>query len=339
MPELPEVETVRIGLARHLPGLKITSAKALHPRLWRHQIKMVPGLVNAGLLTPKQALNPEEVFASVLTGNRVKTVARRGKFMWLVLENGALAVIHLGMSGQALLHEPNPSGKETPDASEYLAEPGESPTDLTARLVRRQGKPDDKHLRALLELEHGYRLRFIDQRTFGHITVCAPLATEDGYPGGFGSELAVIPEYLSHIERDLLDEALDVDRLIKRLKNTHRPVKTALLDQGLVSGVGSIYADEGCFLAGVRPGKMSHRLSAKQWHDVLEATAEVMRRALEVGGTSFDSLYVNVDGAPGFFARSLNVYGRAGKPCKTCGNVLQKTVIQGRSAVFCSHCQ
>lgn len=340
MPELPEVETVRSGLAKHLPGLVIQHAKPLHPRLWRHQTKAVAGLVEAGLLPEEKALNPAVSFSYLLENHRVQEVARRGKFMWLVLDSGALAIIHLGMSGQALLDEPDSNRTDdVADPTDFLASPGSSPTDLTARLVRRQGAPDNKHLRALLEFDRGYRLRFIDQRTFGHITVCAPLATEDGQPGGFGTEAAVIPQLLTHVARDLLDPALDRKRLIKRLRNTQRPVKTALLDQGLVSGIGSIYADEGCFLAGVRPTVLANRVSGKKWEGVLDGTAEVMRRALNAGGTSFDALYVNVDGAPGFFARSLNVYGRAGEPCKTCGSTLTKVVVQGRSAVYCPKCQ
>ena len=123
------------------------------------------------------------------------------------------------------------------------------------------------------------------------------------------------------------------------MKAKRAAIKTVLLNQEVVSGIGNIYADEALFLAGVRPRLSAALLSRPTLHRILEAAAEVMERALEQGGTSFDSLYVNVNGASGYFSRSLNVYGRGGEPCKKCGAPIKRVVVGGRSTHYCAACQ
>ena len=158
-------------------------------------------------------------------------------------------------------------------------------------------------------------------------------------PGGRGDEAPLLPAGATHIARDLLDPHLDEAGVVGRMRSSRRAVKTLLLDQGIVSGIGNIYADEGLWAARVHGLRRGEELGPRVTARILRETAGVMRRALEVGGTSFDSLYVDVEGAAGFFARQLAVYGRAGLPCRRCGAPLRSEVIGGRSHAFCPRCQ
>ena len=166
-----------------------------------------------------------------------------------------------------------------------------------------------------------------------------PAPTPDGAPGGAGSPDALLPADAAHIARDLLDPALDRRGAVARVRSSGRAVKTILLDQRVVSGIGNIYADEGLWAArlhGLRPGsRLGPRVAAR----LLEQTAAVMERALAAGGTSFDALYVDADGAAGFFARELAAYGRAGLPCRRCGAPMRVETIGGRSHTSCPRCQ
>ena len=157
-----------------------------------------------------------------------------------------------------------------------------------------------------------------------------------------GDPQPLLPADATHIARDLLDPALELSGptgVVARARSSRRAIKTLLLDQGLVSGIGNIYADEGLWEAGVhglRPGTgLGPRVVAR----ILQSTAEVMRRALEVGGTSFDALYVDVEGAAGFFARELGAYGRQGLGCRRCGATMQREALGGRSHTYCPRCQ
>ena len=160
-----------------------------------------------------------------------------------------------------------------------------------------------------------------------------------GAPGGAGSPDALLPVDAAHIARDLLDPALDRRGAVARVRSSGRAVKTILLDQRVVSGIGNIYADEGLWAArlhGLRPGsRLGPRVAAR----LLEQTAAVMERALAAGGTSFDALYVDADGDAGFFARELAAYGRAGLPCRRCGAPMRVETIGGRSHTSCPRCQ
>ncbi|WP_241228091.1 bifunctional DNA-formamidopyrimidine glycosylase/DNA-(apurinic or apyrimidinic site) lyase [Actinobaculum sp. 352] len=235
-----------------------------------------------------------------LKNSRISAVVRRGKFLWFDLGDAAL-VAHLGMSGQFRL----------------------------GGCVR--------HTRAVLTLDDGQRRIFADQRTFGYLApdFWAPSAV----PGGEGSQRCAIPSMVQHIARDLLDPALDRQRLSERTCRKKTPIKTALLDQTLVSGIGSIYADEALFAARIHPLRPANTLTGQSvFHLYTEASA-VLEAALMVGGTSFDALYVGVDGETGYFEISLQAYGRSGRPCSRCGNTLETLRVSGRSAVFCPFCQ
>ncbi|MGZ4442516.1 MAG: bifunctional DNA-formamidopyrimidine glycosylase/DNA-(apurinic or apyrimidinic site) lyase [Nocardioidaceae bacterium] len=276
MPELPEVEVVRRGLAEHVAGRRIARVDVLHPRpLRRH-------------------LGGPDDFAAALVGRRVLGAERRGKYLWLPLDSGDAILGHLGMSGQMLVQ----------------------PADA----------PDERHLRVRFTFdEPGPELRFVDQRMFGG------LALSHG-----GAEL---PPEIAHIARDPLDPAFDDAAFLAKVRKRQSGVKRILLDQTTISGVGNIYADEALWLARVHGERPGARLTRRQAQDVLAGVREVMAAALAQGGTSFDALYVNVNGQSGYFDRSLEVYGREGRPCSRCGTPVVRVPFMNRSSYFCPRCQ
>ena len=245
-----------------------------------------------------------EGFAAALTGRTVTGARRRGKYFWLPLDNGDALLGHLGMSGQMLV----------------------GPTDA----------PVERHLRVRFGLELGrgpggppgpstLDLRFVDQRMFGGLLVSA-----DG---------AELPREISHIARDPLDPAFDDDEFVRRVRRRTSGVKRLLLDQGLISGVGNIYADEALWRARIHGERPGDRLTAAQVRLLLAEARHVMTAALAQGGTSFDTLYVNVNGESGYFDRSLHAYGREGEPCDRCATALRRVAFTNRSSFFCPRCQ
>ncbi|HJQ46404.1 MAG TPA: bifunctional DNA-formamidopyrimidine glycosylase/DNA-(apurinic or apyrimidinic site) lyase [Amycolatopsis sp.] len=197
-------------------------------------------------------------------------------------------------------------------------------------LVQLEGAPDEKHLRVRVRFDDGGpELRFVDQRTFGGLAL-ADLVDVDG---------ALLPTSIAHIGRDPMDPAFDPDRAVKALRSRRTEVKRALLDQTLVSGVGNIYADEALWRARLHWSRPTEKLTTAQGRTLLEAATEVMAEALRAGGTSFDALYVNVNGQSGYFERSLNVYGRADRPCGRCGTAISREPFMNRSSYFCPRCQ
>lgn len=335
MPELPEVESVRSGLARHLNGRTIGGVEVLDPRSLR-----------------RQAGGPEE-FVRRLSGRTVTAAVRRGKFLWLHLDDGRALSAHLGMSGQLLVRG---TSAETPPGAERTRDAGSADdrgavrhADLAATrapTLVRELSTRPRHLRVRLHLvpidgdaPGGAAVDLVDQRIFGGLHVTDLVPTPDGAPGGMGSPAALIPVSAGHIARDLLDPALDRQDVVRRMRASSRAVKTILLDQRIVSGVGNIYADEGLWAAHVHGARPGARLGPRVAWRLLEQTAAVMERALAVGGTSFDSLYVDTDGAAGYFARELAAYGRAGLPCRRCDASMRVEVVGGRSHTFCPRCQ
>ena len=278
MPELPEVEVVRSGLERHVVGATVVRVDVLHPRPVRRDLRGPAG------------------FAEALTGRRIEAVRRRGKYLWLPLDNGDALLGHLGMSGQLLLQPP--------------------------------GAPDERHLRVRFRLtgaDEGRELRFVDQRMFGGLSVSA---------GG-----ADLPPEIAHIARDPLDPEFDEDAFVRRVRRRTSGIKRQLLDQCLVSGVGNIYADEALWRARIHGERPGDRLTAGQVRELLGHAREVMVAALGQGGTSFDALYVNVNGESGYFDRSLHAYGREGEPCDRCGTPVRRVAFMNRSSYFCPACQ
>ena len=186
-----------------------------------------------------------------------------------------------------------------------------------------------EHLRIAAALDDGTALSFVDQRTFGGWQL-ADLVSVDG---------SSLPEPVAHIARDPLDPLFDRDAVVKVLRRKHSEIKRQLLDQTVVSGIGNIYADEALWRAGVNGARVAEKLTRRQLGELLDSAAEVMREALGHGGTSFDSLYVNVNGQSGYFDRSLNVYGREGRNCRRCGAVIRREKFMNRSSFYCPRCQ
>jgi formamidopyrimidine-DNA glycosylase len=275
MPELPEVEVVRMGLAEHVVGRRIEKVTVHHPRSVRRHL---PGA---------------DDFADRLTGAKVTGAERRGKYLWLPLEGGDAVLAHLGMSGQMLI------------ASPEVEEP--------------------RHLRIAFDLDNDTRLLFADQRTFGGMLI------SDG-----GADL---PREIAHIVRDPLDALFDPSDFRARLRRRETGVKRALLDQTLVSGVGNIYADEALWRTPLHYARNTRHLRTREIDDLLHHVSAVMLEALAQGGTSFDTLYVNVNGESGYFERSLAVYGQEGLPCRRCGTPIRREPFMNRSSYRCPQCQ
>jgi len=280
VPELPEVEVVRRGLAAHVLDRAIESVEVLHPRPVRRHL---PG--------------PED-FAARLTGRVFTAARRRGKYLWLPLDSGDALLGHLGMSGQLLVQ----------------------PVDA----------PSERHLRVRFGLgptgrDGPVELRFVDQRMFGGLSFS---------PAG-----ADLPAELLHIARDPLDPEFDDADFVRRVRRSASGIKRILLNQTMVSGVGNIYADEALWRARLHGDRPGDRLRVIDVERVLAAAREVMTAALGEGGTSFDALYVNVNGQSGYFDRSLEVYGREGSPCSRCGTPIRRVSFMNRSSFFCPVCQ
>ena len=350
MPELPEVETVRAGIADHSLGRPVRAVRVVDARSLRRHL---PGPAH---------------FEAALTGRTLRGAYRRGKYLWLTLSeaDGTLAdealVVHLGMSGQLLVRD-EPGGESGSDSG----------SDSEARAAFDE---QPRHLRVALELgpagatsaagatrgaastnrtSTGQRLLFVDQRIFGGMflsplvpDIPAAVVVNEVAPDEMGQsevpERFLVPEAVKHIARDPLDEFFDPAAVRRKFLRTSSGIKKVLLDQSVISGVGNIYADEALWRARLHYAKPAHTLSAAQTRELLEAVTQVLRESLAAGGTSFDALYVNVLGESGYFERSLNAYGRAGEPCHRCAEAGRTTLMvrepfQNRSSYRCPHCQ
>lgn len=276
MPELPEVEVVRTGLADALPGRRIAAVEVLHPR----PVRRHPG--------------GADDFAATLAGRTFTEPKRRGKYLWLPFTDADALMAHLGMSGQFRLDD---SGAPLPPQCRV-----------------RFGFADA-----------GPELRFADQRMFGGLWLS---------PGG-----AELPAEIAHIARDLFDPDLDLDAVIDDIRRRHSGIKRVLLNQSVISGIGNIYADEALWHARLHYDTPADRLSRNRVLELLAAAKDVMDQALAAGGTSFDALYVNVNGSSGYFGRALSVYGRADLPCPRCGRAITREPFMNRSSYLCRACQ
>ncbi|APX32207.1 DNA-formamidopyrimidine glycosylase [Brachybacterium sp. P6-10-X1] len=311
MPELPEVEVVRRGLEPRTVGRRIESVEVLDPRILRRQSGGADRLRGA------------------LAGTRMTAVVRRGKFLWWRLadetgeDTGEALMAHLGMSGQLRVRD---AGALT--AASGVAAPSEGPASDPLR-----------HRRLTLHLDDGTAIDLIDQRIFGGIWASPLERAADGAAAGLGSPDALLPADAARIARDLLDPAADLPAIARTIRSRRAGVKSLLLGQDLVSGIGNIYADEALWEARTRYDTPGAALTQRRALGILRAAGEVMERALAVGGTSFDALYVNVDGRSGYFALSLNVYGRAGQPCRRCESPIVREKFANRSSHFCPCCQ
>ena len=286
MPELPEVETVRSGLAANVLGATISDVKVFENRSIRQHDK------------------GKKDFQSQLVGNKIVSANRRGKFMWLQLQNenrDDALVIHLGMSGQVLLHK-------------------------TSEL--------EKHARVVFDLQ-GKRnkqltMRFVDQRMFGGMFLDSLIQTPEG---------DLLPSRVTHIARDLFDPFVDDDKIVAEILKRKAGIKSLLLNQSIVSGVGNIYADEALWQTKLHYLTPGSRLKASQVSQTLSALREIMQKAIAAGGTSFDEQYVRVNGESGWFEVELNAYGQEGEPCARCGRQIVREAWANRSSHRCPRCQ
>jgi formamidopyrimidine-DNA glycosylase len=290
VPELPEVEVVRAGLEPAVTGARATSVTVLDERsLRRHD-------------------GPSEDFVDRLTGRTFLAPRRRGKFLWIPVNDASAGtpealVVHLGMSGQVLLRDTG---------------------------------TDDALTRIRIDLEHPaagpLRLNFVDQRIFGSMSIDRLVRAPD-FPDD------AVPSQVAHIARDPLDSRFDDARFFARLAAKNTTIKRALLDQTLISGIGNIYADESLWAARIHYDQPTALVSRPRAKVLLSEVRTVLERALAEGGTSFDTQYLNVNGQSGYFAHSLNAYGQQGKPCPRCGRPIVREQFMNRGSHFCAHCQ
>lgn len=269
MPELPEVETTRRGLAPHLLG------RAIHGVILRR----------ADLRWPI----PEDI-AHRLPGQRITDVRRRAKYLLLDTEAGS-ALLHLGMSGSLRVL------------------PGDTP-------LRAHDHVD-------ISLDNGRLLRFNDPRRFGSLLWQPP---------------GQLHPLLQGLGPEPLDAAFDGDYLYARSRGRKAPVKTFLMDQAVVVGVGNIYAAESLFMAGISPLREAGSVSRERYRRLAAAVKSILDYAITRGGTTLRD-FISPDGAPGYFEQELSVYGRDGLPCPRCGRLLKHALIGQRASVWCGHCQ
>lgn len=295
---------VRRGLETWTAGRRVRSVQVYDPRSLR-----------------RHAGGPSD-FGARLTGRFLHIPQRRGKFLWVPLDSdptlekarstqdpaGEALVIHLGMSGQVLIQDAEAHG--------------------------------EKHLRILLEVEPSQgrptQLRFVDQRIFGGMQISALIPSS--HPSGW------VPACAAHIARDPFELTAGAEEFFNALRRRRTDLKRALLDQKLMSGIGNIYADEALWRARLHYARRTDTVTRRESARLLEAVRQVMEAALEAGGTSFDSLYVNVNGRSGYFSRSLQCYGRQGQLCSRCAGgerpgTIRREAFMGRSSYWCPTCQ
>ncbi|MCH1882731.1 bifunctional DNA-formamidopyrimidine glycosylase/DNA-(apurinic or apyrimidinic site) lyase [Agrococcus sp. ARC_14] len=304
MPELPEVEVVRAGLAPAVTGARIDGVEVLDARsIGRHD-------------------GDAAAFEAALVGRTLEAPARRGKFLWIPLvvepEAGGSDALHAHRPRHALLAHLGMSGQV---------------------LVREPGAPADRHTRIRLLLDQPalhpagrgqLEIRFADQRLFGGLAVRPMRATEDGQG---------VPDQAAHIALDPIHPDFDASTVARRLRLRRQGVKAALLDQQLVSGIGNIYADEALWRSRLHYATPGQRLTQARALGLLADVRDVLDQALAEGGTSFDAQYVNVNGQAGYFEHSLNAYGRGGLPCPRCGTLMVREPWANRSSTRCPRCQ
>ncbi len=271
MPELPEVETTRRGLAPHCVGVSITRLKVREPRL-RWPI-------------PENA--PTQV-----AGRVIETLDRRGKYLLFRLSGDVTMIVHLGMSG-------------------------------SVRVVS-DDRPPQRHDHVDIVLSTGQRLRYTDPRRFGsvHVTDKAP----EHHP------------LLARLGPEPLSDQFNTDYLFAQARHRAVAVKALIMDSHIVVGVGNIYATEALFRAGIHPRRAAGRIAKARYERLVVAIREVLGAAIEMGGTTLRD-YSGTDGAPGYFQQTLDVYGRAGQPCRRCGRTIRSLRLTQRASAYCPSCQ
>ncbi|MEY4499696.1 MAG: hypothetical protein RL319_684 [Actinomycetota bacterium] len=305
MPELPEVETVRAGLAPALTNATVKSIEILDSRsLKRH------------LAGPKD-------FVKTLVGAKILGVVRRGKFLWMPLEIAGnqqpLALVgHLGMSGQMLLRKPG------------------SPEDKLTRVIIHAETPRGKQIEFRFIDQRIFGSLAIDE------LVHTLDGNSGGYSAGVSKGKwwqNLIPKSAAHIARDPLDENFDSALVKEKFKKKASGVKRVLLDQQVLSGVGNIYADEALWQSKLHYDQPANSISGSTFDALMSSVKQILEAAVAQGGTSFDEQYKNVNGESGYFDVSLNAYGMTDVPCPRCGTPIRRDSWMNRGSHFCPKCQ
>ncbi|MFZ2963217.1 MAG: bifunctional DNA-formamidopyrimidine glycosylase/DNA-(apurinic or apyrimidinic site) lyase [Rhodoglobus sp.] len=313
MPELPEVEVVRRGLAPAVDGAVVASVEVLDERSLRRHVG--------------------GAFEERLAGRRMLAPERRGKFLWIPLaDSDDVTVQELPHAAPVEAVRPAAPKAETPEPREALV----VHLGMSGQVLLREPGVDDARTRIRIDLEHPahgpVRLNFVDQRIFGSMAIDRLVPAAD-HPD------ECVPSHVAHIARDPLDGRFDEARFLTRLEARRTTIKRALLDQSLVSGIGNIYADEALWAARVHYEQPTATLSRRRARALLAEVRLVLEKALAEGGTSFDAQYLNVNGQSGYFAHSLNAYGRQGEPCPRCGTPIVRESFMNRGSHFCPRCQ
>lgn len=279
MPELPEVETVRLGLVSHITGRSIVRA-CVSPEALRILQRPTVGEFIEGLI-----------------GRRIEDVQRRGKYLLLPLDDGHTLIIHLRMTGRLL--------------------------------YRCQSDPSDEYVRAFFALDNGHELRFADPRKLGCLWLVSDAREVVGYLG---------PEPLPVPSETEGGRGLTSDYLSGQLARRAAPIKSVLLDQSVIAGIGNIYADESLFMAGIHPQRPAKSLNDQEVLRLQQAIVAVLARGLDMKGSSF-RWFVDAEGNKGRHHEHVRVFRRTGQPCYVCGETIQRIKVGGRSTHFCPRCQ
>ena len=346
MPELPEVETVRAGIEQHVVGRTVAAVEVLNPRAVRRDLAGPDG------------------FAAAMAGRTFLRAERRGKYLWFALDDTEALLAHLGMSGQFIVGDPDrplsphvrvrftftdggpdlrftdqrtfghlmlcsfSPGGMTPPVTPPIME-GASPPHSPPTGGRRKNRAAPRAAAKVKALGPG---------SAGTAEPAVPSAVAQAEVEALGL-VRFVPEPIAHIAPDPLEPAFDPRAFAERLTRKKTQLKRALLDQSLISGIGNIYADEALWRAKLHWARSTETLRPAEVSRLLEAVRDVLSEALKAGGTSFDALYVNVNGESGYFDRSLNAYGREGEPCGRCATPIRRDAFMNRSSYSCPTCQ
>lgn len=283
MPELPEVETIARGLHKRVAGDRIES-------VWLGT-------------KPEPLKSPARKIAATLEARRIAGVRRVGKHIVFDLESDGAASRRSRTKGRA--------EAARPESAQWIVHLG-----MTGRmLVSESGAEIEKHTHAIVQLNSGRELRFVDPRRFGRLSVSQGFQAPGTEPLAVGRE-----------------------QFVELFRKRKTPIKSALLNQKLLSGVGNIYADESLFRAGIRPRRRAASLTRDDLTRLYRAVQEVLKEAIALGGSSISD-YVGADGEEGFFQLEHRVYGREGEPCLVCKTAVKRVVLGGRSSHYCPVCQ
>ncbi|MEL6459187.1 MAG: DNA-formamidopyrimidine glycosylase [Cyanobacteria bacterium J06641_2] len=302
MPELPEVETVRRGLNQVTLQQQITGGDVLLHRTVAYPFSA-------------------EDFLNGLKEREIVSWHRRGKYLIAELSE-------LKEDKETRRQRDEVENNSTPSPPPPLSSSLGVHLRMTGQLLwLSQDEPLHKHTRVRLFFGEEWELRFVDQRTFGQMWWVPPKV-----------ETKSIITGLAKLAADPFSAEFTVEYLADKLKNRRRAIKTALLDQAVVAGLGNIYADEALFLSGIRPETLCLNLQIKQIERLHLSIIEVLKTSIEAGGTTFSN-FINVQGVNGNYAHVAWVYNRTGEPCRTCGHPIERIKLAGRSSHFCPQCQ